>query len=67
MYPPYNVSEPSLMTLRTTLKELNFMLYVDFKRFWATLLYNPSFKVCIHSCIQFFHRKWLNDYISKPA
>lgn len=64
MYPPFVFTEGQEHVLRTMLKELNYVLYLDFKNFWATILYNPTFKTCIHSCLTYFHRRWLNEYIS---
>ena len=59
LYFPYKLDPKSL---RTLVKDLNYLLYLDFKNFWASLLYNPSLKNCLTTCLRFFHRKCLNKY-----
>lgn len=62
MYYPFKAQEQAV---RKILKDLNYLLYLDFKSFWATLLYNPSLKNSLTTCLQFFHRKWLNNYTNQ--
>ena len=60
LYPPFVVLD--VVVLRKVVKDLNYLLYLDFKNFWATMLYNPSLKICLNSCLQYLHRGWLNEY-----
>lgn len=64
LYPPFGIDATRI--LRKIVKDLNYLLYLDFKNFWATLLYNPSLKNCLNSCLKFLHRGWLNLYYSDP-
>jgi len=51
MYPPYAFTTDSVKLLKKLLTDFNYLLYIDFKKFWATLLYNPSLKNCISNCL----------------
>ena len=63
LYPPYK--RINNVALKKIVQDLNYLLYVDFKTFWATVLYNPSLKICLCSCLQNMHRKSHNLYVSK--
>lgn len=65
LYPPYN--RINNLPLKKIVQDLNYLLYVDFKAFWATVLYNPSLKICLCSCLQNLHRKTLNLYTAKSV
>lgn len=60
LYFPYAL--PGLHALKKMVTDLNYLLYLDFKSFWATILYNPSLKNCLTNCLKFFHRRCLNKY-----
>lgn len=62
LYPDSNVNTK---VLRIITRDLNYLLNCDFKTFWATLLYNPSLKICLSTCLQNFHRQAFNDYRTK--
>ena len=62
LYPPFATGADNVRILRKIVKDLNYLLFQDFKVFWATILYNPSLKNCLNSCLKFLHRGWLNDY-----
>ena len=67
LYPNFQYSEDAVRILRTIVKDLNYLLYLNFKNFWATLLYNPTLKICIQSCLKSFHCRWMNEYINKQS
>ena len=62
MYEPFIYKEENEIALKKIVTDLNHLLYIDFKNFWATVLYNPSLKNCLSSCLSFLHRRWLNCY-----
>lgn len=53
--------------IRKMLGELNYLLYLSFKEFWSTLLYSPSLKKCLESCLSFFNRKKYNQYVREDV
>ena len=63
LYPPFIYSDLNQAALEKLVTDLNYLLYVDFKTFWATILYNPTIKGALVSCISFMHRRWLNEYV----
>jgi hypothetical protein len=62
LYEPFIFQEDSEIALKKIVSDLNYLLYVDFKNFWATILYNPSLKNCLSTCLSFLHRRWMNNY-----
>ena len=65
LYPPFGIDHVKI--LRKIVKDLNYLLYSGFKNFWATILYNPTLKNCLNTCLQFLHRNWLNIYYSDQS
>lgn len=45
------------------LGELNYTLYLSFREFWATVLYNSTIRKCLESCLTYFHRRKYNQYL----
>lgn len=62
LYEPFIFSDASEVALKKIVTDLNYLLYTDFKTFWATVLYNPTLKNCLSTCLTFLHRKWMNNY-----
>jgi hypothetical protein len=63
LYPPFIYAPNHLAALEKIASDLNHLLYLDFKAFWATLLYGPTLKPALASCLSFLHRRWLNAYL----
>ena len=59
LYFPYALKP---QPLRKMVMDLNYLLHLDFKNFWATILYNPSLKNCLTNNLKFLHRRCLNKY-----
>lgn len=51
------------LVLRRMVGELNYMLYLTFQEFWATVLYNSTFRKCLESCLTYFNRRKYNQYL----
>ena len=47
LYEPFIYDKYQEAALRQILLDLNYLLYVPFKTFWATMLYNPYLKYCL--------------------
>ena len=47
LYNPFTYDKYQEAALRQILLDLNHLLYVPFKTFWATMLYNPYLKHCL--------------------
>lgn len=62
LYEPFIYTEASVVAIKKITTDLNHLLYVEFKKFWATVLYNPSLKYCLSTCLSYLHRRWMNDY-----
>ena len=62
-YPPYNISLTSTKALLKILTDLNYLLYLEPKSFWATVTYNISFQHCLSSCLSQLSSRWMNKYI----
>jgi hypothetical protein len=60
--PPYNFTNETINLLKKLITDFNYLLYIDFKKFWATLLYNPSLKNCISNLFETLSVKALNIY-----
>jgi|JI6StandDraft_1071083.scaffolds.fasta_scaffold03249_7 hypothetical protein len=57
------LNEDLRLVLRRMLGELNYLLYLDFQEFWATVMYNPSLRKCLESCLTYFNRRKYNQYL----
>jgi hypothetical protein len=44
------------------LTDMNYLLYLEPKNFWATVTYNISFGRCLSSCLSQLSCKWMNKY-----
>ena len=64
LYPPFIFDQHQEAALDKIVTDLNYLLYVSFKQFWTTVLYNPTLKHCLSSVLSFLHRRWLNNYLS---
>lgn len=62
LYEPFIFNDVSEVAVKKIVTDLNYLLYTDFKMFWATVLYNPSLKNCLASCLTYLHRRWMNNY-----
>lgn len=62
MYEPFTFDKFNEAALKKIVTDLNHLLYIDFKTFWATILYNPSLKICLSTCLAYLHRRWMNAY-----
>lgn len=51
------------ITMRELLKQLNWLRYLSFKEFWATVQFNLSLKYCLESCLLFLQRRKYNEYL----
>ena len=64
LYPPFIHSPMQAAAIQKITGDLNYLLYVNFKQFWTTLLYNPSLRHCLSSLLSFLHRRSLNQYLA---
>ena len=64
LYPPFIHDANQQAALQKIVTDLNYLLYVNFKEFWSTLLYNPTIKGTLASVLSSMHRRWLNRYVN---
>jgi len=62
LYPPFKIDSTSTKALLKILTDLNYLLYLDSKNFWATVTYNISFQHCLSSCLSQMSVRWMNKY-----
>jgi hypothetical protein len=62
LYAPFIYGETNEIAVKKIVTDLNYLLYTDFKNFWATVLYNPTLKNCLATCLAYLHRRWMNNY-----
>jgi len=62
LYPPFKISVNSAKALLKIVTDMNYLLYLEPKNFWATVTYNISFNRCLSSCLSQMSVKWMNKY-----
>ena len=62
LYEPYIYNDINEAAVVKITLDLNYLLYVNFKEFWATVLYNPTLKRCLSSCLTNLNRRCMNRY-----
>ena len=64
LVPPYtNIPDTTTKALLKILTDMNYLLYLEPKNFWATVTYNISFQHCLSSCLSQLSCRWMNKYI----